>query len=404
MRAPLLQQRVEARGVGLDPAVAEAHESAARGAELGDLLFGEGLPLDLDAHREVDERVGAEGGARPRAEGHPHLRTRPSRPPVGHARLHPRGLAITRGEEEGVGLRGRPPEGLKELAGVDQGAHDLARGGGAAHGFEQGVEARAVLQLGALGEGATEGHVLRSPRRAHARGEGREEGEGRITLALREVETHAPHGVPHRALRAQPRGRGGVCDACAVREVELVPPLREELGGDVLSPAHRGHRGGQRFQRGVGRQRHRDARALRVEVGQRAQPGQEEPREGPQPRQGWGQDDVELARPEVQNPLLRRDFERTLDALPRGLVGDPRRVGVIAEVEGSVGGDRGRDHRGAHSIAGVRGVAHGRGPWCEKLRGTDHAPPFQHRRAVPRRDALHAPARAAAAEGARVDP
>src|SRR5205085_805059 len=105
-------------------------------------------------------------------------------------------------------------------------------------GGEEGEKGGAVLGTGVFLEGAREGEMLDSALGREAMGVGGEKGEGMIGVAFvfSEVESDAadetPEGIFFAEVGASAAGVGG--DFGSDVFVELGPPLREGVGGEVF--------------------------------------------------------------------------------------------------------------------------------------------------------------------------
>ena len=342
---PVSEDLTELFPIELHPPSAHEREPVRAGEELAPLGVGDGLAVERQGDREVEERVQSQGSRRLAADGDADLEPpRPARvPPVGHANDDAGRFEDRHVLEELVGLARRPGERLEDVSGVHQVLEQGAAGRGAADGGEERQERRPVAGKGA--ERLAEGLMLRA---GPAREPGRVGGEKRegmiaVLLVLRQVEVDAsdevPDGVPGLEVRLD--AALVAADLLSEERLELLPPRLEPLRIDVLGSGQG---------RGLAREpvdhprRDRDLHlgASLLEVADGAEPGDEEPREVPEEAQVRRQRGGHLDGAEMKEPGGRSLGEGGRDRPGRPRV-ERRRVGAVEEAEPARGGDRERE-------------------------------------------------------------
>ena len=210
-----------------------------------DLGVGQPVAVERHLHPEVEERVGAEAGRAPAADGRAHLGPRRSAgsPRARHAHDDPGGLELAHVAEEPERLFGRPAQRVEDLSRVDHGPEPRAALGGALDRKEERQEPRLVGRARVLAERLSQGDVLGLRVRRQPRGVGRQEGERRVGVlaVLGQVEVDAPDDVPgrvlpleevlHRRLRPGQLGAEG--------RVDRVPERLEHGRRQVFRAGHR---------------------------------------------------------------------------------------------------------------------------------------------------------------------
>ncbi len=286
---PVAEDLAELVPVELDPLPPHEGEPLGAGEDLAPLGLGDGLAIERQGDREVEEGVEPQGGGRLAADGDADLEPpgpiRP--PPVGHPDDDTRRLEGRHILEEPVGLARRPGQGLEDVSRVHQLLEERAARGGAVDGSEQGQERRPVP--GKVPERLAEGLMLR-PGLAREPGRvGGEKGEWMVAvvLVLRQVEVHAPDEVPDRVLCPEVGLDASRVAADLVAEecLELRPPRREPGDVDVLGAGQRRRLAREPVQLAGRRDGDVHLCASLLDVADAAEPGDEEPREVPEESQ-----------------------------------------------------------------------------------------------------------------------
>lgn len=198
-----IQRPAQPRVIDLDPASANERETVGHGEQAFELRGGQRLAIERDLHAKIEQRVLAQTCRDVLADGGGDVRTGGAvpLPGRGHPHHHARAFQLRDVGEKPKRLRGRPPQRMEDLAGIDHAFQPRAALRGALHGNEQRQQALPVRDTGELVQRLSEWQVLGFAVCGQASGVGGEEGERRrvVLTVLGQVEVDAANEVPGRA-------------------------------------------------------------------------------------------------------------------------------------------------------------------------------------------------------------